>query len=154
MVILWDIDIYLDRSINRYIDKYIMKPWRYETAVMVKSVNPDIPTGRKMCFKADVNEFYWPTVSVLREDDIEVLTEDGGKGGGETSPNRPLSRTPRWDQNQHLVQVLILQKKHLKHGGQLQIITCIRIIQKITRLASKYDAGPSQSIKHGTSCHS
>ncbi|XP_034459508.1 autophagy-related protein 16-1 isoform X1 [Hippoglossus hippoglossus] len=28
------------------------------------------------------------------EDDIEVLTEDGGKGGGETSPNRPLSRTP------------------------------------------------------------
>ncbi|XP_073339578.1 autophagy-related protein 16-1 isoform X2 [Pagrus major] len=28
------------------------------------------------------------------DDDIEVLTEDGGKGGGETSPNRPLSRTP------------------------------------------------------------
>ncbi|XP_019961110.2 autophagy-related protein 16-1 [Paralichthys olivaceus] len=28
------------------------------------------------------------------EDDIEVLTEDGGKGGGETSQNRPLSRTP------------------------------------------------------------
>ncbi|XP_030254031.1 autophagy-related protein 16-1 isoform X6 [Sparus aurata] len=29
------------------------------------------------------------------DDDIEVLTEDGGKSGGETSPNRPLSRTPR-----------------------------------------------------------
>uniref|UniRef100_A0A4W6C0M0 APG16-like 1 n=1 Tax=Lates calcarifer TaxID=8187 RepID=A0A4W6C0M0_LATCA len=29
------------------------------------------------------------------DDDIEVLAEDGGKGGGETSPNRPLSRTPR-----------------------------------------------------------
>ncbi|XP_036975614.1 autophagy-related protein 16-1 isoform X11 [Acanthopagrus latus] len=29
------------------------------------------------------------------DDDIEVLTEDGGKAGGETSPNRPLSRTPR-----------------------------------------------------------
>ncbi|XP_036975594.1 autophagy-related protein 16-1 isoform X9 [Acanthopagrus latus] len=28
------------------------------------------------------------------DDDIEVLTEDGGKAGGETSPNRPLSRTP------------------------------------------------------------
>ncbi|XP_030253988.1 autophagy-related protein 16-1 isoform X1 [Sparus aurata] len=28
------------------------------------------------------------------DDDIEVLTEDGGKSGGETSPNRPLSRTP------------------------------------------------------------
>ncbi|XP_026184180.1 autophagy-related protein 16-1 isoform X2 [Mastacembelus armatus] len=28
------------------------------------------------------------------DDDIEVLAEDGGKGGGETSPNRPLSRTP------------------------------------------------------------
>ena len=35
------------------------------------------------------------TVSVLRDDDIEVLAEDGGKGAGETSPNRPLSRTPR-----------------------------------------------------------
>uniref|UniRef100_A0A7N6BR51 Autophagy-related protein 16 domain-containing protein n=1 Tax=Anabas testudineus TaxID=64144 RepID=A0A7N6BR51_ANATE len=31
-----------------------------------------------------------------QDDDIEVLVEDGGKGGGETSPNRPLSRTPRW----------------------------------------------------------
>ncbi|XP_026227791.1 autophagy-related protein 16-1 isoform X4 [Anabas testudineus] len=30
-----------------------------------------------------------------QDDDIEVLVEDGGKGGGETSPNRPLSRTPR-----------------------------------------------------------
>uniref|UniRef100_A0A673C690 ATG16 autophagy related 16-like 1 (S. cerevisiae) n=1 Tax=Sphaeramia orbicularis TaxID=375764 RepID=A0A673C690_9TELE len=29
------------------------------------------------------------------DDDIEVLAEDSGKGGGETSPNRPLSRTPR-----------------------------------------------------------
>ncbi|XP_026227783.1 autophagy-related protein 16-1 isoform X3 [Anabas testudineus] len=29
-----------------------------------------------------------------QDDDIEVLVEDGGKGGGETSPNRPLSRTP------------------------------------------------------------
>ncbi|XP_049916516.1 autophagy-related protein 16-1 isoform X4 [Epinephelus moara] len=29
------------------------------------------------------------------DDDIEVLAEDGGKGGGETSPNRALSRTPR-----------------------------------------------------------
>uniref|UniRef100_A0A3B4WT13 APG16-like 1 n=1 Tax=Seriola lalandi dorsalis TaxID=1841481 RepID=A0A3B4WT13_SERLL len=29
------------------------------------------------------------------DDDIEVLAEDGGKVGGETSPNRPLSRTPR-----------------------------------------------------------
>ncbi|KAG7225964.1 hypothetical protein INR49_018565 [Caranx melampygus] len=28
------------------------------------------------------------------DDDIEVLAEDGGKGVGETSPNRPLSRTP------------------------------------------------------------
>ncbi|XP_069566521.1 autophagy-related protein 16-1 isoform X1 [Brachyistius frenatus] len=28
------------------------------------------------------------------DDDIEVLAEDGGKAGGETSPNRPLSRTP------------------------------------------------------------
>ncbi|XP_049916533.1 autophagy-related protein 16-1 isoform X6 [Epinephelus moara] len=28
------------------------------------------------------------------DDDIEVLAEDGGKGGGETSPNRALSRTP------------------------------------------------------------
>lgn len=30
-----------------------------------------------------------------RDDDIEVLTEDAGKAGGETSPSRPLSRTPR-----------------------------------------------------------
>ncbi|XP_068440347.1 autophagy-related protein 16-1 isoform X3 [Clinocottus analis] len=28
------------------------------------------------------------------DDDIEVLAEDGGKGGGETSPKAPLSRTP------------------------------------------------------------
>ncbi|XP_031735356.1 autophagy-related protein 16-1 isoform X4 [Anarrhichthys ocellatus] len=28
------------------------------------------------------------------DDDIEVLAEDGGKGAGETSPKRPLSRTP------------------------------------------------------------
>uniref|UniRef100_A0A3P8ZP56 Autophagy-related protein 16 domain-containing protein n=1 Tax=Esox lucius TaxID=8010 RepID=A0A3P8ZP56_ESOLU len=28
------------------------------------------------------------------DDDIEVLAEDSGKGTGETSPNRPLSRTP------------------------------------------------------------
>ncbi|KAK2846443.1 hypothetical protein Q5P01_009442 [Channa striata] len=28
------------------------------------------------------------------DDDIEVLAEEGGKGGGDTSPNRPLSRTP------------------------------------------------------------
>lgn len=28
------------------------------------------------------------------DDDIEVLAEDAGKGGGETSPNRPLNRTP------------------------------------------------------------
>ncbi|XP_029372892.1 autophagy-related protein 16-1-like isoform X2 [Echeneis naucrates] len=28
------------------------------------------------------------------EDDIEVLAEDGGKGGGETSPSKTLSRTP------------------------------------------------------------
>lgn len=28
------------------------------------------------------------------DDDIEVLAEDGGKGTGEASPNRPLSRTP------------------------------------------------------------
>lgn len=28
------------------------------------------------------------------DDDIEVLAEDGGKVGGETSPGRPLSRTP------------------------------------------------------------
>ncbi|XP_074536070.1 autophagy-related protein 16-1 isoform X2 [Halichoeres trimaculatus] len=28
------------------------------------------------------------------DDDIEVLAEDGGKGGGETSPNRATSRTP------------------------------------------------------------
>ncbi|XP_023009715.1 autophagy-related protein 16-1 isoform X3 [Maylandia zebra] len=28
------------------------------------------------------------------DDDIEVLTEDAGKAGGETSPSRPLSRTP------------------------------------------------------------
>ncbi|XP_031167091.1 autophagy-related protein 16-1 isoform X1 [Sander lucioperca] len=28
------------------------------------------------------------------DDDIEVLAEDAGKGGGETSPNRALSRTP------------------------------------------------------------
>lgn len=28
------------------------------------------------------------------DDDIEVLAEDSGKGGGEMSPNRPLSRTP------------------------------------------------------------
>ncbi|XP_029026190.1 autophagy-related protein 16-1 isoform X1 [Betta splendens] len=31
---------------------------------------------------------------VDQDDDIEVLAEDGGKSGGETSPNRPLSRTP------------------------------------------------------------
>lgn len=37
-------------------------------------------------------------VYLLRDDDIEVLAEDGGKSGGETSPNRPLSRTPRWVQ--------------------------------------------------------
>ncbi|XP_068561559.1 autophagy-related protein 16-1 isoform X5 [Cebidichthys violaceus] len=29
------------------------------------------------------------------DDDIEVLAEDVGKGAGETSPKRPLSRTPR-----------------------------------------------------------
>ncbi|XP_054452320.1 autophagy-related protein 16-1 isoform X5 [Anoplopoma fimbria] len=29
------------------------------------------------------------------DDDIEVLAEDGGKGGAETSPKRTLSRTPR-----------------------------------------------------------
>ncbi|XP_071387498.1 autophagy-related protein 16-1 isoform X3 [Centroberyx affinis] len=29
------------------------------------------------------------------DDDIEVLAEDAGKGAGEVSPNRPLSRTPR-----------------------------------------------------------
>ncbi|XP_034024894.1 autophagy-related protein 16-1 isoform X2 [Thalassophryne amazonica] len=29
-----------------------------------------------------------------RDDDIEVLAEDAGKEGGESSPNRPLSRTP------------------------------------------------------------
>ncbi|XP_076025638.1 autophagy-related protein 16-1 isoform X2 [Genypterus blacodes] len=28
------------------------------------------------------------------DDDIEVLAEDAGKGAGESSPNRPLSRTP------------------------------------------------------------
>ncbi|KAK2913183.1 autophagy-related protein 16-1 isoform X2 [Channa argus] len=28
------------------------------------------------------------------DDDIEVLAEEGGKGGEDTSPNRPLSRTP------------------------------------------------------------
>uniref|UniRef100_A0A667ZHA7 ATG16 autophagy related 16-like 1 (S. cerevisiae) n=1 Tax=Myripristis murdjan TaxID=586833 RepID=A0A667ZHA7_9TELE len=28
------------------------------------------------------------------DDDIEVLAEDAGKGAGEVSPNRPLSRTP------------------------------------------------------------
>uniref|UniRef100_A0A665VBF8 Autophagy-related protein 16-1-like n=1 Tax=Echeneis naucrates TaxID=173247 RepID=A0A665VBF8_ECHNA len=32
--------------------------------------------------------------SWLMEDDIEVLAEDGGKGGGETSPSKTLSRTP------------------------------------------------------------
>uniref|UniRef100_G3N945 Autophagy-related protein 16 domain-containing protein n=1 Tax=Gasterosteus aculeatus aculeatus TaxID=481459 RepID=G3N945_GASAC len=31
---------------------------------------------------------------IEQDDDIEVLSEDGGKGGGETSPKRPLSRTP------------------------------------------------------------
>ncbi|KAI4785853.1 hypothetical protein KUCAC02_037510, partial [Chaenocephalus aceratus] len=29
------------------------------------------------------------------DDDIEVLAEEAGKGGGETSPSRALSRTPR-----------------------------------------------------------
>ncbi|KAM6946181.1 autophagy-related protein 16-1 [Aplochiton taeniatus] len=29
-----------------------------------------------------------------QDDDIEVLAEDGGKGTGEASPNRPISRTP------------------------------------------------------------
>uniref|UniRef100_A0A665VC13 APG16-like 1 n=1 Tax=Echeneis naucrates TaxID=173247 RepID=A0A665VC13_ECHNA len=32
---------------------------------------------------------------IRQEDDIEVLAEDGGKGGGETSPSKTLSRTPR-----------------------------------------------------------
>ncbi|KAM8903629.1 autophagy-related protein 16-1 isoform 1-T1 [Spinachia spinachia] len=31
---------------------------------------------------------------IEQDDDIEVLSEDGGKGPGETSPKRPLSRTP------------------------------------------------------------
>uniref|UniRef100_A0A665VQI8 Autophagy-related protein 16-1-like n=1 Tax=Echeneis naucrates TaxID=173247 RepID=A0A665VQI8_ECHNA len=31
---------------------------------------------------------------IRQEDDIEVLAEDGGKGGGETSPSKTLSRTP------------------------------------------------------------
>ena len=32
----------------------------------------------------------------FRDDDIEVLAEDGGKGPGEaSSPSRSLSRTPR-----------------------------------------------------------
>lgn len=34
-------------------------------------------------------------VCVRRDDDIEVLAEDGGKSGGETSPNRTVGRTPR-----------------------------------------------------------
>uniref|UniRef100_A0AAV2J7G2 Autophagy-related protein 16 domain-containing protein n=1 Tax=Knipowitschia caucasica TaxID=637954 RepID=A0AAV2J7G2_KNICA len=32
-----------------------------------------------------------------QDDDIEVLAEDSSKGGGETSPHRAASRTPRSD---------------------------------------------------------
>uniref|UniRef100_A0A671THK7 ATG16 autophagy related 16-like 1 (S. cerevisiae) n=1 Tax=Sparus aurata TaxID=8175 RepID=A0A671THK7_SPAAU len=42
------------------------------------------------------------------DDDIEVLTEDGGKSGGETSPNRPLSRTPRQANGLKLMVFVIL----------------------------------------------
>lgn len=34
-------------------------------------------------------------VFIFREEDIEVLAVDGGKGGDETSPNRQLGRTSR-----------------------------------------------------------
>uniref|UniRef100_A0A671TL05 ATG16 autophagy related 16-like 1 (S. cerevisiae) n=1 Tax=Sparus aurata TaxID=8175 RepID=A0A671TL05_SPAAU len=42
------------------------------------------------------------------DDDIEVLTEDGGKSGGETSPNRPLSRTPSRQANGLKLMVFVI----------------------------------------------
>uniref|UniRef100_A0A665VBS8 Autophagy-related protein 16-1-like n=1 Tax=Echeneis naucrates TaxID=173247 RepID=A0A665VBS8_ECHNA len=40
---------------------------------------------------------------IRQEDDIEVLAEDGGKGGGETSPSKTLSRTPRFSPGSRLL---------------------------------------------------
>ena len=61
-------------------------------------VDPSVHEWSFISFMS-IREFRVSTdfICVYRDDDIEVLTEDGGKSGGETSPNRPLSRTPRWD---------------------------------------------------------
>uniref|UniRef100_A0A8C7T7N6 ATG16 autophagy related 16-like 1 (S. cerevisiae) n=1 Tax=Oncorhynchus mykiss TaxID=8022 RepID=A0A8C7T7N6_ONCMY len=58
------------------------------------------------------------------DDDIEVLAEDSGKGTREASPNRPLSRTPRWecDSNMFLVKPCPETAPFEAHDGEVNAV--------------------------------
>uniref|UniRef100_A0A8C8M7Q5 Autophagy-related protein 16 domain-containing protein n=1 Tax=Oncorhynchus tshawytscha TaxID=74940 RepID=A0A8C8M7Q5_ONCTS len=58
------------------------------------------------------------------DDDIEVLAEDSGKGTREASPNRPLSRTPRWecDSNMFLVKPCPETSPFEAHDGEVNAV--------------------------------
>uniref|UniRef100_A0A8C1YP11 ATG16 autophagy related 16-like 1 (S. cerevisiae) n=1 Tax=Cyprinus carpio TaxID=7962 RepID=A0A8C1YP11_CYPCA len=60
------------------------------------------------------------------DDDIEVLSEDAGKGTGETSPGRQTSRTPRSTQNPHFLNfkrlIRVSKSRTDAHDGEVNAV--------------------------------
>ncbi|XP_051254925.1 autophagy-related protein 16-1 isoform X6 [Dicentrarchus labrax] len=76
----------------------LVSRWMAEKAQEANKLNAENEKDsrrRQAKLQKDLADAAKEPLPVDPDDDIEVLAEDGGKGGGETSPNRPLSRTPR-----------------------------------------------------------
>ncbi|XP_051254923.1 autophagy-related protein 16-1 isoform X4 [Dicentrarchus labrax] len=75
----------------------LVSRWMAEKAQEANKLNAENEKDsrrRQAKLQKDLADAAKEPLPVDPDDDIEVLAEDGGKGGGETSPNRPLSRTP------------------------------------------------------------
>ncbi|XP_013886522.1 autophagy-related protein 16-1 isoform X3 [Austrofundulus limnaeus] len=76
----------------------LVSRWMAEKAQEANRLNAENEKDsrrRQAKLQKDLADAAKEPLPIETDDDIEVLAEDGGKGAGETSPNRPMNRTLR-----------------------------------------------------------
>uniref|UniRef100_A0A3B5M5P2 Autophagy related 16 like 1 n=1 Tax=Xiphophorus couchianus TaxID=32473 RepID=A0A3B5M5P2_9TELE len=74
----------------------LVSRWMAEKALEANRLNAENEKDtrrRQAKLQKDLADAAKEPLPIEQDDDIEVLAEDGGKGAGETSPNRPIGRT-------------------------------------------------------------
>uniref|UniRef100_A0A3B5Q6N1 ATG16 autophagy related 16-like 1 (S. cerevisiae) n=1 Tax=Xiphophorus maculatus TaxID=8083 RepID=A0A3B5Q6N1_XIPMA len=81
----------------------LVSRWMAEKALEANRLNAENEKDtrrRQAKLQKDLADAAKEPLPIEQDDDIEVLAEDGGKGAGETSPNRPIGRTKTSQQPQ------------------------------------------------------